>query len=92
MQNPQLHDIVNMCLEFQSSIHIHYKVTGLQSLEKLYHTAYAIFVRKRALPCVTKIILTEKLLEKEAQIFDLFIWIIGQPTKKIEQDPKTMCV
>ena len=28
--NPHLHDIVNICLEFQSSIHIHYKVTGLQ--------------------------------------------------------------
>ena len=49
--------IVNTCLELQSSIHIHYKVTGLQSLEKLD----AIFAQKRALQCVMKIILTEKL-------------------------------
>ena len=51
--------IVNICLEFQSSTYIHYKVTGLQSLEKLY--LYAIFAQKRGLPCVAKIILTRKL-------------------------------
>ena len=45
---------------------------------------YVIFAQKRALPsCVTKIILTEKLFGVEAQILDLFIWIIGQPTQKI---------
>ena len=35
-QNPHRHDIVNICPELQSSIHIHYKVTGLKSFEKLY--------------------------------------------------------
>ena len=28
----------------------------------------------------------------EAKIWDLFIYIIGQHTKKIEQDPRTKCV
>ena len=54
-ESPLHHDIVNICLEFQSSIHMNYKVTGLQSLEKII--PYAIF----ALPYVTEIILIEKL-------------------------------
>ena len=49
----------HICLEFRSSIRIHYKVTGLQSLEKII--LFTIFAQKWALPCVTKIILTEKL-------------------------------
>ena len=32
----------HICLEFQSSIRINYKVTGLQSLEKLYHTRFLL--------------------------------------------------
>ncbi len=54
-----LHDIVNICLEFQSCIRNHYKVTGLQSLEN-----YTIldFYPRQALSCVTKLILTEKLV------------------------------
>ena len=59
MQNPHLHDIVNIFLKFQSSIRIHYKVTGLQSLAKLYRTRFLL--KKRTLQCVTKIILTAKL-------------------------------
>ena len=52
--------IVNIRPEFQSSIHNHYKVTELhQSLEKLNGTRF--FTQERALPYVTKIILTEKL-------------------------------
>ena len=66
-------------------------ITRLQSLGKII--PYAIFAQKRALPSVTKIILIEKLFpEYETQILDLFIWIIGQHTKKIEQDPRTKCV
>ena len=57
--NPHLHDIVNIFLKFQSSIRIHYKVTGLQSLAKLYRTRFLL--KKRTLQCVTKIILTAKL-------------------------------
>ena len=56
---PHLHDIVNIFLKFQSSIRIHYKVTGLQSLAKLYRTRFLL--KKRTLQCVTKIILTAKL-------------------------------
>ncbi len=67
-QNPHPHDVVNICPEFQSSIHIHYKVTGLQSLEKII--AYAIFAQQRALPCVTKIILTEKLFGEGSSNFE----------------------
>ena len=52
-------DIVNIFLKFQSSIRIHYKVTGLQSLAKLYRTRFLL--KKRTLQCVTKIILTAKL-------------------------------
>ena len=59
-----------ICLECRSSIHIHYKVTGLQSLEKNY--TYAIFAQKRALPCVTKIILTEKLFGVGSSNFGFF--------------------
>ena len=59
MQNPYLHDIVNIFLKFQSSIRIHYKVTGFQSLAKLYRTRFLL--KKRTLQCVTKIILTAKL-------------------------------
>ena len=34
-----LHEIVNICL------HIHYKVTGLQSLDKLYQTRFLLKTR-----------------------------------------------
>ena len=40
-----LHDIVNIWLQFQSSIHIHYKVTGLQSVDKLYQTRFLLKTR-----------------------------------------------
>ena len=60
----------------QKALYIHYKVTGLQSLEKLY----VIFAQKRALPCVTKIILTEKLFGVGSS--NMLNWIIGQRTKK----------
>ncbi len=54
---------------------------------------YAIFAHKRALPCVTKIILTQKLFGVGSSNFGfVHIWIIGQHTKKIEQDPRTKCV
>ena len=56
-QNPHLHDIANICLEFQSCIRIHYKVTGLQSLEKLYYSRFLLGNG----PCVMKLIWTEKL-------------------------------
>ena len=46
--------IVNICPECQSSIHIHYKVTGLQLWKN-----YTIRVTKL---CVTKIIITEKIV------------------------------
>ena len=60
MQNPHLHDIVNIFLKFQSSIRIHYKVTGLQSLAKLYRTRF-LLKNGPYIQCVTKIILTAKL-------------------------------
>ena len=47
--------------------YIHYKVTGLQ-FEKII--AYAIFAQQRALPCVTKIILTGKLFGEGSSNFE----------------------
>ena len=43
---------------------------------------YAIFAHKRALPCVTNIILTQKLFEvASSNLGFVHIWIIGQHTK-----------
>ena len=80
-QNPHLHDIVNIiCPEFQSSIHNHYKVTELQSFEKLNDTRFLL--RNGPYHNVTKIILTEKLFGAGSSNFG-FVYLdnIGQHTK-----------
>ena len=77
--------IVNICPECQSSIHIHYKVTGLQSLEKLYHTRHENMCHENNYNW------------KNSWSRKLNFWIcsfgqLGNTLKKIEQDPKTKCV
>ena len=54
---------------------------------------YTIFAQKQALPCVTKIILTEKLFGAGSSNFG-FVYLDNWAThyKKIEQDPRTKCV
>ena len=51
--------VVEICLEVQSSIHIQLQSYWTSKFGKMI--PYAIFTQKRALPCVTKISLTEKL-------------------------------
>ena len=54
---------------------------------------FAIFAQKRALPCVMKVVLTEKLFGVGSSNFG-FVRLDNWAThyKKIEQDPRTKCV
>ena len=72
----QFHIYMNEMKAESPSIHIHYIVTGVQSLNKIILT---IFAQKRALPCVTKIILTKTIWSRKLKFW---ILIFGQHTKK----------
>ena len=51
--------------------------------------AYAIFAQQRALPCVTKLIFTEKLFGKGSSNFG---FVKSDNWTKNEHDPETKCV
>ena len=66
--------MVNICLQYCKALSIF--ITKLLDFKVWTNYTKRYFCSKHALPCITKISLTEKLLEYEAKILDFLIWII----------------